>query len=149
MNRFIILLSLFFSTITVASAQPEKPFFQIFDVGDDTKSITIETSDSFKIRKWSGTQLMIDMSIRLGGGSMDLLGLIIFDNRYAYDLEKKDGKMVVRAKIMRRDLAKLKYLGNFCTEKVTTTIYLPDGFEMRGTNEFARKDGVFIASDRK
>ena len=149
MNRFIILFGLLFSVLTAASAQPEKPFFQIFDVGDDTKNIVIETNDSFKIRKWSGTQLMIDISIRLEGGSMDLLGLVIFDNRYAYDLEKKDEKMAVRAKIMRRDLAKLKYLGNFCVEKVTTTIYLPDGFEMRGTNEFARKDGVFIASDRK
>ncbi len=149
MNRFIILLSLFFSVTTVLSAQPEKPFFQIFDIGDDTKSIKIETNDTFNVRKWSGTQLMIDVSIRLEGGSMDLLGLVIFDNRYAYELEKIDGKMVVRAKIMRRDIAKLKYLGNFCTEKVITTIYLPDGFEMRSPNEFARKDGVFIASDRK
>lgn len=149
MNRFILLCGLFFSVITVASAQPEKPFFQIFDIGDDTKSITIETNDTFKVRKWSGTQLMIDMSIRLEGGSMDLLGIVIFDNRYAYDLDKKDGKMVIRAKMMRRDLVKLKYLGNFCTEKVTTTIFLPDGFEMRGTNEFARKDSIFIASDKR
>ena len=149
MNRFIILFSLFFSAITAVSAQAEKPFFQIFDIGDDTKSITIETNDTFNVRKWSGTQLMIDVSIRLEGGSMDLLGLVIFDNRYAYELDKKDGKMLLRAKLMRRDLAKLKYLGNFCTEKVTTTIYLPDGFERRGNNEFARKEGVFIASDRK
>ncbi len=149
MNRFIIFFSLFFSATTAVLAQPEKPFFQIFDIGDDTKSITIETSDTFKVRRWSGTQLMIDMSISLEGGSMDLLGLVIFDNRYAYELDKKDGKIVVRAKIMRRDLAKLKYMGNFCTEKVTTTIYLPDGFEVRGTNEFARKGGVFIASDKR
>ena len=149
MNRFIILFSLFFSAITAASAQPEKPFFQIFDIGDDTKSIKIETNDTFNVRKWSGTQLMIDISIRLEGGSMDLLGLVIFDNRYAYELDKTDGNMVVRAKIMRRDIAKLKYMGNFCVEKVTTTIYLPDGFEMRGSNEFARKEGIFIASDRK
>lgn len=149
MNRFIILFSLFFSAVTALSAQPEKPFFQIFDIGDDTKSIIIETNDTFKVRKWSGTQLMIDMSIRLEGGSMALLGLVIFDNRYAYDLDKKDGKMVVRAKMMQRNLAKLKYLGNFCNEKVTTTIYLPDGFERRGHNEFARKDSIFIASDKR
>ena len=149
MNRFIILFSLFFSAITAASAQPEKPFFQIFDIGDDTKSIKIETNDTFNVRKWSGTQLMIDISIRLEGGSMDLLGLVIFDNRYAYELDKTDGNMVVRAKIMRRDIAKLKYMGNFCVEKVTTTIYLPDGFEMRGLNEFARKEGIFIASDKR
>ena len=149
MNRFIVLFSLFFSAITAASAQAEKPFFQIFDIGEDTKSIKIETNDTFNVRKWSGTQLMIDISIRLEGGSMDLLGLVIFDNRYAYELEKTDGKMLVRAKIMRRDIAKLKYMGNFCVEKVTTTIYLPDGFEMRGTNEFARKDGIFITSERK
>ena len=149
MNRFIILFSLFFSATAAVSAQPEKPFFQIFDVGDDTKSIKIETNDTFKIRKWSGTQLMIDISISLEGGSMDLLGFVIFDNRYAYELEKTDGKMVVRAKIMRRDMAKLKYMGNFCVEKVVTIVYLPDGFELRNHNEFTRKEGVFIASDRK
>lgn len=117
MNRFLSLLIFFFLAITSASAQAEKPYFQIFDIGDDTKSIKIETNDSFKIRKWNGTQLMMDMSIRLDGGTIDLLGVVIFDNRYAYDAEKKDGKLSIRAKTMRRDIITLKYMGNICTEK--------------------------------
>jgi hypothetical protein len=93
--------------------------------------------------------MMLDMSIRLDGGTMDLLGVIIFDNRYAYDALKQGDNMVVRAKMLRRDITKLKYLGNMCVEKVTMTVYLPEGFTLTGHNEFSRKTDVFIASDRK
>ncbi len=148
MNRFFTLLILFFFSILTVSAQVEKPYFQVFDISDETKSIKIETADSFKIRKWNGVQLMVDMSIRLDGGSMDLLGMVIFDNRYAYESDNQGNNLTIRAKMMRRDITKLKYLGNLCTEKVTMTLFVPDGFEMRSPTEFVRKEDVIIASDK-
>ena len=104
MKRFFTLFVLFLSSIATISAQVEKPYFQVFDISDDTKSIKIETGDSYKIRKWNGVQLMVDMSIRLEGGSMDLLGAIIFDNRYAYESVPQGANLLVRAKMNRRDL---------------------------------------------
>jgi hypothetical protein len=110
MKHFFVLFSFFFSGIASISAQVEKPYFQVFDISDETKSIKIETVDSFKVRKWNGVQLMVDMSIRLDGGSMDLLGMVIFDNRYAYEQEIQGSNLVIRAKMPRRDITKLKYL---------------------------------------
>jgi hypothetical protein len=149
MKSFITLLFAFLGTTTAVSAQVEKPYFQIFDIADDTKSIKIETNDSIKIRKWNGTQLMFDMSIRLDGGTMDLLAVIIFDNRYAYEASKQGNNMLVKAKLLRRDMSKLKHAGNFCVEKVTTTLYVPDTFEQKNDREFIRKEDVIIASDKK
>jgi hypothetical protein len=148
MNRFYTLLILFFLSFASLSAQVEKPYFQVFDIDTETKSIKIETVDSFKVRKWNGVQLMIDMSIRLDGGTMDLLGMVIFDNRYAYEYEKQGGTLVIRAKMPRRDITKLKYLGTTCTEKIIMTIYMPDGFEMRSPTEFIRKEDVLIAAEK-
>jgi hypothetical protein len=148
MKRFFTLFVFFLSGIATVSAQVEKPYFQVFDISDDTKSIKIETNDSFKIRKWNGVQLMVDMSIRLDGGNMDLLGAIIFDNRYAYESESKGGNLLVRAKMNRRDLVKIKYQGTVCNEKITMTIYVPDGFEVRSPNEFVRKEEAIIAAEK-
>jgi hypothetical protein len=146
MNRFFTLL--FILGFGSLSAQVEKPYFQVFDISDDTKSIKIETIDSFNVRKWNGIQLMVDMSIRLEGGTMDLLSAVIFDNRYAYEATQGGENLVVRAKLSRRDLTKLKYMGKPCTEKITMTIYLPDGFELRENNEFVRKTDVLMAADK-
>lgn len=148
MNRFFTLLILIFSSSATLLAQIEKPYFQVFDISDDTKSIKIETSDSFKVRKWNGIQLMVDMTIQLDGGSMELLGMVIYDNRYSYRADYQANNLTVRAKIMRRDLTKLKYLGNICTEKVTTILYVPDGFEMRSPTEFVRKEETIIAAEK-
>jgi hypothetical protein len=148
MNRFSTLLILFFSSLASVSAQVEKPYFQVFDIDVETKNIKIETVDSFKVRKWNGVQLMVDMSIRLDGGTMDLLGMVIFDNRYAYEYDKQGSTLVIRAKMPRRDITKLKYLGTTCTEKITMTIYMPDGFEMKSLTEFVRKEDVLIAAEK-
>jgi hypothetical protein len=148
MKRFFTLFIFFLSSIVAVSAQVEKPYFQVFDISDDTKSIKIETNDTFKVRKWNGVQLMVDMSIRLDGGNMDLLSAIIFDNRYAYESDKQGANLLVRAKMNRRDLTKIKYQGSVCNEKITMTIYLPDGFEMRSLNEFVRKEDTVIAAEK-
>lgn len=149
MNRLFISTILFFSSFVFLSAQIEKPYFQVFDIGDDVKSIKIETIDSFIVRKWNGVQLMLDMAIRLEGGTMDLLGMAIFDNRYAFELEKQGNNLLFRSKLTRRDITKLKYNGNLCTEKVIMTIYLPDGFDIINTTEFIRKSDVLIAAEKR
>jgi hypothetical protein len=148
MNRLFTLFFLLFSSFASVSAQVEKPYFQVFDINEDVKSIKIETADSFQVRKWNGVQLMVDMSIRLDGGTMDLLGVVIFDNRYAYETNNQGSHLVISPKMMRRDLSKIKYMGAVCTEKITMTIYMPDGFEMRSPNEFARKEDVLIAAEK-
>jgi hypothetical protein len=148
MNRLFTLFILLFSSIAVVSAQVEKPYFQVFDIADEVKSIKIETADSFQVRKWNGVQLMVDMSIRLEGGTMDLLGVVIFDNRYAYEMNNQGNLLLIRPKMTRRDNAKIKYMGTTCTEKITMTVYIPDGFEMRSPTEFARKEDVLIASEK-
>ena len=148
MKRLFTLCFLLFSSIASVSAQVEKPYFQVFDIADDVKSIKIETADSFQVRKWNGVQLMVDMSIRLDGGSMDLLGVVIFDNRYAYNADNQGNLLLIRPKMPRRDNAKIKYMGTTCTEKITMTIYIPDGFDMRSPTEFARKEDVLIASEK-
>jgi hypothetical protein len=145
MNRLFTLFFLLFASTASVLAQVEKPYFQVFDVNEDIKSIKIETTDSFQVRKWNGVQLMVDMSIRLDGGTMDLLGVVIFDNRYAYETNNKGTHLVISPKMMRRENVKIKYMGTVCTEKITMTIYLPDGFEMRSPTEFARKEEVLIS----
>ena len=149
MKYFITLFVVFFGAIIPALAQVEKPYFQIFDIPDDTKIIKIETNDSFKIRKWSGTQVMLDMSIRLDGATMDLLAVVIFDNRYAYVSSKHGSNISIKATILRKDLSKLKHSGNVCVEKITTTIYIPDTFELNSNKEFVRKEDLIIASDKR
>jgi hypothetical protein len=149
MNRLFISTILFFSSFVCLSAQIEKPYFQVFDIGDDIKSIKIETIDSFTVRKWNGVQLMLDMAIHLEGGTMDLLGMAIFDNRYAFEVEKQGNNALFRSKLTRRDITKLKYQGNLCTEKVVMTIYLPEGFDIINATEFVRKSDVLIAAEKR
>ena len=148
MTRLFTLCFLLFASSASVSAQVEKPYFQVFDINEDIKSIKIETADSFQVRKWNGVQLMVDMSIRLNGGTMDLLGVVIFDNRYAYETKNQGTRLVVNPKMARRENAKIKYMGNVCTEKITMTIYVPDGFEMRSPTEFVRKEDVLIAAEK-
>ena len=149
MKYFITLLIAFLGAITPVLAQVEKPYFQIFDIPDDTKIIRIETNDSFNIRRWNGTQLMLDMSIRLDGATMDLLAVIIADNRYTYETSKQGSNILIKATMLRKDLSKLKHSGNVCIEKITTTIYMPDTFELNNNKEFVRKEDLIIASDKR
>ncbi|MDZ7877575.1 MAG: hypothetical protein U5L45_07890 [Saprospiraceae bacterium] len=148
MTRLFILFFLLLSTTASVSAQVEKPYFQVFDISEDVKSIKIETADSFKVRKWNGVQLMVDMSIRLEGGTMDLLSVVIFDNRYAYESANQGSLLLIRPKMTHRENAKIKYMGTVCAEKIVMTVYIPDGFEMRSPTEFVKKEDVIIAAEK-
>jgi hypothetical protein len=149
MKRFFLFSILLLANLAALSAQVEKPYFQVFDISDETKNIKIEAADSFSIRKWNGVQLMVDMSITLEGGNMDLLSMIIFDNRYAYEPNNQGDNLLLRAKLKNRSQSKLKYLGKPIEEKIVMTIYIPDGFEMRSPTEFVRKEDAVIASDKR
>ena len=146
MKRTTTLLVCLFLSFA-AMAQVEKPYFQILDIDDDAIcGIDIETFDDYEIRTWNGVQLMAEMSIRLDGGSMDLLGLVIQDGRYAYDLEKQGGHLVFKPKVANRQVTKLKHNGEFCKEIVKLIIYIPEEFEVtNNVKELTRKDVMMAA----
>ena len=72
----------------VAHAQVEKTFFQTYDIKDGVRRIYLQSFDEYELRSWNGVQLMIETTVRLDGGNMDLLGIIIKDGHFNFYIEE-------------------------------------------------------------
>ena len=123
---------------TVVHAQVEKTFFQTFNVKDGVRRIFLKSNDVFELKPWNGVQLMVETTIRLEGGSMDLLGLLIKDERYNFSYEENPEGISFHSKLSSRP--NVKRLGQVCTEKLKVYIYVPEEFNIVNNTELVRKE---------
>ena len=122
----------------IMSAQVEKTFFQIYDIKNGARRISIQSTDTYELRPWNGVQLMIETTARLDGGNMDLLGILIKDGRYNFEFEEGSEDIVFHPKLKARP--QIKHLGQMCRETVKIFIYVPEEFVILSQSEFVQKE---------
>jgi hypothetical protein len=122
----------------VAHAQVEKTFFQTYDIKDGVRRIYLQSFDEYELRSWNGVQLMIETTVRLDGGNMDLLGIIIKDGHFNFYIEEGSEGIVLRPKLLSRP--QIKHKGQICKQIVKMTMYVPEEFTILSHGELMRKE---------
>lgn len=124
----------------IAQGQVEKTFFQTYDIKDGVRRIYLQSFDAYELRSWNGVQLMIETTVRLDGGNMDLLGIIIKDGMFNFYMEEGTEGVVLRPKLLSRP--QIKHLGQICKQTLKMFIYVPEEFTILSNGELIRKEMI-------
>ncbi len=138
MIKHLLLTTTLLLHVGIMSAQVEKTFFQTYDIKNGVRRISIQSTDPYELRPWNGVQLMIETTARLDGGNMDLLGILIKDGRYDFEIEQREEAIVFRSKLSVRP--QIKHLGQLCRETVKMFIYVPEEFVILSKSELIQKE---------
>jgi hypothetical protein len=128
-----LVVTLFFTVfllfnISSLNAQVEQTIYQSLVVSDSTMQLEFDIADANEVIPWHHeSQVMIELKIRLDGGNMTTLGMLIKDGRYNLTLDNLYPVTTMRLINPRRSLIK-NGRNEPCVETVSMRIYIPEGF---------------------
>jgi hypothetical protein len=143
--RKLLSCAIFLLFLNNMTAQVEKTFFQTYDIPHEVRRIKIQSTDTYELRPWNGVQLMIETTVQLDGGNMNLLSILIKDGRYNFEFEKSEKAIDLHAKLPTRP--QIKQLGQICRETVKMLIYIPEEFVILSNSELIQKE-TLVAKDK-
>ncbi len=142
MNNFLKSMTLFglFFSVFPLQAQVEKTFFQTFALPDSVNQIKFDLLDDYEVETWNGVQMMVETSIRLENGGLDLLDLLVADGRYRTTLSVSMDTLALKA--YQRQPVKNRQAGGTYAENVRLKVYIPNIFYLKPDEEqpLARKN---------
>lgn len=123
---FVLCLTLY----TNLTAQVEKVYYQSMIVSDSTMQLEFDIDDPHEVIPWNHEgRVMIEVTTRLDGANMDILGYIIKQGRYAVALD--ENYPVTTMRYVNNTRPAIKNRGELCQETVHMKIYIPIGFTTR------------------
>jgi hypothetical protein len=129
----------------VVYGQVEKTVFQTFEIKDGVRRIYLQSFEEYDLRTWNGTQLMVEISAKLEGGNMDLLGTIIKDGFFNYYVEEGSEGVIVRPKFLSRP--HIKHNRQICKQVVKMVVYVPEEFNILSHGELIRRE-IIVAKNK-
>lgn len=148
MKRTIFLLTLLCTVAySVPSlAQVQKVLYQYLQVNDSSNSIRLDIKDNYEIIPWHHeNRIMIETTVVLENGSMDLLSTLIREGRYNFTIDSKNA-LVSMVKPVQENRYVLKNKGVQYKENILVKVYIPDIFEKKSSVEYARTSESIIAT---
>ena len=150
MNKnFTLLVILFFISVasTQINAQVERVIYQTFNLNDSTENVFLKLHDNFEVIGWHHDHdIMVESTVQLKGGSMDLLKAFINEGRYLFQPKSELVTTTLQLSMDKPQREFIKFKGNTCEEIVTHRIYLPDGYLKVADNNFARKPETILVN---
>ncbi len=136
-TAFAILLM---SPVLSLSAQVERVLYQTFNLHDSTDNITLNMKDNYEVIAWHHDKdVMIESTIEIKGGSMDLLKNFINEGRYLVKPKLELPSTVFQLALDKSKRESLKLNGKECQEVVSHRIYVPDDYVKVSDTLYSRK----------
>jgi cell division protein YceG involved in septum cleavage len=133
----ITLLMLPFSSV---SAQVERVLYQTFYLQDSTDNITINMKDNYEIIVWNHEKdVMVESTVDIRGGSMDLLKNFINEGRYLVKPKLDSSTTIVELAFGKEKREALTLKGRVCEETVFHRIYIPSEYTKVSDTLYSRK----------
>jgi hypothetical protein len=137
---FITIITLLMMPLSNLSAQVERVLYQTFYLHDSTDNITLNMKDNFEVIPWHHDKdVMIESTIGIKGGSMDLLRNFINEGRYLVKPKFEQPSTIFQLVVEKSKRETLKLNGRDCEEFVTHRIYIPDDYVKVSDTLYSRK----------
>jgi hypothetical protein len=137
---FVMLITLLMLPISNLSSQVERVLYQTFYLHDSTDNITLNMKDNYEVIAWHHDKdVMIESTIEIKGGSMDLLKNFIKDGRYLVKPKLELPSTLFQLALDKTKRETLKLNGRACEEIVFHRIYLPDDYVKVSDTLYSRK----------
>ena len=150
MNKnFTLFVILFFMSAasTQINAQVERVIYQTFNLNDSTENVFLNLHDNFEVIGWHHDRdIMVESTVQLKGGSMDLLKAFINEGRYLFQPKSELVTTTLQLGMDKPQREFIKFKGTACEEIVTHRIYIPDGYLKVADNNFARKPETILVN---
>jgi hypothetical protein len=143
----VILLTCSFSNL---SAQVERVLYQTFLLHDSTDNITLNMKDNCEVIPWHHDRdVMIESTVEIKGGSMDLLKNFLKEGRYLVKPKLELPAIVFELAFDKTKRETLKLNGRTCDEIVTHRIYVPDDYVKISEFVYSRKpEQILVTKDK-
>jgi hypothetical protein len=137
---FIMLITLLMVPISSLSSQVERVLYQTFYLHDSTDNITLNMKDNYEVIPWHHDKdVMIESTVGIKGGSMDLLKNFINEGRYLVKPKLELPSTVFQLAFEKSKRETLKLNGRECEELVFHRIYIPDDYIKVSDTLYSRK----------
>ncbi len=135
--KYIITL-LLASIGLLVSAQVKRTIYQTFELVDENSQVTLDVYDEFEIEEWSSNHIMIVTTVILESGAQHLLDIYVKQGRYDIEAldEEQTKKLVSKSKVR----LGMKYKGKGVYEIVKVKMYIPENYELKGSNRLVKKE---------
>jgi hypothetical protein len=152
MNKSIsqmMLITLLMLSLTSLSAQVERVLYQTFNLHDSTDNITLNMKDNYEVIAWHHDKdVMVESTVEIKGGSMDLLKNFINEGRYLVQPKLELPSTVFQLAFEKSKRETLKLNGRTCDEIVFHRIYIPDDYIKVSENVYSRKtEPILVTKD--
>jgi hypothetical protein len=136
----ILRITLLMLPLSSLSAQVERVLYQTFNLQDSTDNITINMKDNYEVIVWHHEKdVMVESTVEIRGGSMDLLKNFINEGRYLVQPKLDSSTTIMQLALDKEKRETLKLRGRTCEEVVSHRIYLPIEYVKTSDTTYSRK----------
>jgi hypothetical protein len=136
----MLCITLLMLPLSNISAQVERVLYQTFNLNDASDNITINMKDNYEIIVWNHEKdVMIESTVGLKGGSMDLLKNFINEGRYLVKPQLDSTTTTMQLAFEKEKRETLKLNGRVCEETVYHRIYIPSEYIRTSDTTYSRK----------
>jgi hypothetical protein len=147
---FAIVTTFLMCSISSLFAQVERVLYQTFFLHDSTDNITLNMKDNYEVIAWNHDKdVMIESTVEIKGGSMDLLKNFINDGRYLVQPKLELPATVFQLILDKPKRETLKLNGRICDEIVSHRIYVPVDYVKISDTVYSRKtEPILVTKDK-
>jgi hypothetical protein len=136
-----------FSFTHSVSAQVERVVYQTFVIQESSENLNFNIKDNYEIIGWNHeNDIMIESTIQLKGGSMDLLKTFINEGRYLIVPKPDSVETIVQLNMPKDKRQILKLHDKELEEIVTHRIYIPIEFLKVSDELYSRKTETILVT---
>jgi hypothetical protein len=140
----VTMLTFSFSSL---SAQVERLLYQTFLLRDSTDNITLNMKDKYEVISWHHDRdVMVESTIEIKGGSMDLLKNFLNEGRYLVKPKLDSSAIIIELAFDKTKRETLKLNGRICEEIVYHRIYIPDDYTKVSEFVYSRKPELIVVT---
>lgn len=138
MIRILITLVIFITSVSVTQAQTMRRYHQNLPLADVT-SLHIDAQGEVELKKWSGSEILIEVTVTTRSGSTAILNHLQKEGRYDLTVVMQGGVAQIVNKQLKRQPIKAK--GADMDEHVVYVISVPDNLPVTGSESAQVKTG--------
>jgi cell division protein YceG involved in septum cleavage len=148
-TSLVISLALLILPFSTVSAQVERVLYQTFYLRDSSDNININIGDNYEIIVWNhDNDVMVESTVNIKGGSMDLLKNFINEGRYLVKPKLDSATTVFELAFGKDKREALTLKGRTCEETVYHRIYVPSEYAKVSDTLYSRKpEPILVTKD--
>lgn len=116
----------------------EKTLVKTFNIKDNT-FIILNFDGNIEVKEWAETTVRVHANVALVNGNINMLKYLVAEGRYNLSLENINSGVQIHSPNRNQDVV-INKLGDILNEKVTYTVFVPRGVEVKIINNENEKN---------